>query len=58
MPIMQAGESESNTPAVNTMNPVNVSSHKNVNIYYIFRGPIYLTIGPGECAGLVRAYFT
>ena len=36
MPIMQAGESESNTAAVNTMNPVNVSSHKNVNIYIYF----------------------
>lgn len=32
VPIMQADESESNKPPVNTMNLVNVSSHKNVNI--------------------------
>ena len=34
VPVMQAGESESSIPAVNTMNPVNVSSHKNVNILF------------------------
>ena len=52
MPIMQAGESESSIPAVNTMNPVNVSSHKNVNILFLSVS-IYINIGPVECACLV-----
>ena len=36
MPIMQADESESSIPAVNTMNPVNVSGQKNVNVLLFF----------------------